>query len=168
MLLKKIDNDWYLLSEEEIKRGNFFYCSIDNKVHCSSMNNIGEGWTKTSKKIIASSLKKQGLPLINVPDLEIKIAELKKKNSEPISEEEQESIEVFCIKATLEKNKWSHLSYNVKRPYPVFFWNEVDDMIKEIKKYSHSEIEITEFDVEFEMEYGFVKITSLKLKNELD
>lgn len=164
MLLKKVNNDWHILSKDKVSVGDYFICKLDPTLYQLAIPQSGYTWENNTFKVVASSVKKEGLPFIYIPDVESKIEAFKQENLTPLSEEEQEAIEVFCRKAILDLNKWSHLPYSVKRPYPVFFWNEVDEMISNhrIKEYSYSEIERTEFEVEFEIENGFVKITSLK------
>ncbi len=164
MILKKINNDWYLFGEGTINRGDFFHCSIDDKIYRSSIHRIGDGWSQTTNKLIASSVKKDNLPLINLSELESKIEALKIENLASLSEDESDKIEKRFCKEALDKNKWSHLPYTVQRPHPIFFWQEVDSAIMEyrIKQSKISEIERTEFEAEFEIENGLLKIISLK------
>ena len=54
MILKKINNDWYLFGEGTINRGDFFHCSIDDKIYRSSIHRIGDGWSQTTNKLIAA------------------------------------------------------------------------------------------------------------------
>lgn len=164
MILKKVNNDWHILSKDKVSVGDYFICKLDPTLYQLAIPQSGYTWENNTFKVVASSLKKEGLPFISISDVESKIESLKKVSLTQLSEEEQEVIEVFCIKSILDLNKWSHLTQNVKRPYPVFFWNEVDEMISNhrIKEYSYSEIERTEFEVEFEIENGFVKIIWIK------
>lgn len=164
MILKKVNNAWHVLSKDKVSVGDYFICKFDTTLYQLAIPQSGNTWENNTFKVIASSIKKEGLPLIDITDLESKIESLKTENLVSLSQDESDNIEKQFCKEALDKNKWSHLPYTVKRPYPVFFWQEVDSAIMEyrIKQSKISEIERTEFEAEFKIENGLLKIISLK------
>ncbi len=72
-LIKLPDNTWIIINDEAIGLGDYCYSNIENHPVIALRHQIGDWDTHTSKvakKIVASQTKLEGIPLIDIKQLE--------------------------------------------------------------------------------------------------
>lgn len=123
--LIKLNNEFYLIDADSnnSKKGEVNY---DRTIRCILEND--DLAHSDCCKVLASTKKINGINQIDKKQVERMIPVMYKSG---ITDEE---IEQICYTTILSKNKWAHLPDIVNRPNPIFFWNEVDDMMTGYKK----------------------------------
>jgi len=122
MILIKIENEYYLLSDgHNIREGEYICDVITKEVYKAK---VDSGLIKYCYKVLAST--NTDLDFMALIDWE----QLQDHFLHHISRVDVEGI---CYKAVMGSGKWNHLPDKVSRPNPTFFWNEVDFMIKGYK-----------------------------------